>query len=156
MRNCFTRQDKVFQAVRYKDPHKALGLSVALTMRHAAFSELPFGVWARVLVGQVNRGHYLVLLVDGVPQGFGGWFPARKADAEAWLNSGKDIAAAPDDEADCGVVNAFVAPSAAATRFLRDAMLREAPTLGTLYWKRVKGGRRRLTRVANPRPGIKT
>lgn len=84
--------------------------------------------------------------------GFGGWFPARRAEAEAWLLHNADIPVAPEAEADCAVVNAFMAPSPQAGRVLRDAMLARGRGFGTLYGKRVlPGGRRRLVRLANSR-----
>lgn len=141
-----------FQAAQLKSPDAALALLVQLSLRAPAFTDQRFGIWARVLIGQVNRGHYLILLQDGQPAGFGGWFPARRRDAEAWLEREADIPVAPEAEADCAVINGFMAPSPEATRFLRDAMLEHGRKLGTLYGKRVmKDGRRRLTRVANTR-----
>ena len=41
----------------------ALGLAVDHLMSKPAFASLPFGEWSRVLVGQINRGHY-VFAVD--------------------------------------------------------------------------------------------
>ena len=142
----------VFQAARLKTPDAALAVMVQLSMRAPAFAEQRFGTWARVLIGQVNRGHYVILLQDSQPVGFGGWFPARRRDAEAWLQREVDIPVAAESEADCAVINGFMAPSPEATRFLRDAMLDHGRKLGTLYGKRVlKDGSRRLVRVANTR-----
>ena len=146
-----------YQAARLKSPDAALAVMVQLSLKAPAFAEQRFGTWARVLIGQVNRGHYVILLDDGQPVGFGGWFPARRRDAEAWLAGHDDIPVAPETEADCAVINGFMAPSPEATRFLRDAMLDHGRKLGTLYGKRVlKDGRRRLARVANTRrdPGL--
>ncbi len=141
-----------FGALQPASPDAALAMLVQLSLRAPAFAGQRFGTWARVLIGQVNRRHYVILLEDGRPVGFGGWFPARRAEAEAWLTGNADLPAAPEAEADCAVVNAFMAPSPEATRFLRDAMLRHGRHLGTLYGKRVlKGGRRRLVRLANTR-----
>lgn len=142
----------VFQVARLKSPDAALAVMVQLSLRAPAFADQRFGAWARVLIGQVNRGHYVILLQDGQPVGFGGWFPARRRDADAWLEREAEIPVAPDAEADCAVINGFMAPSAEATRFLRDAMLDHGRKLGTLYGKRVlKDGSRRLVRVANSR-----
>jgi hemolysin-activating ACP:hemolysin acyltransferase len=104
-----------------------------------------------VLIGQVNRGDYLILSQNGRPVGFAGWFAARKSDAEAWLEREVDISVAPLDEADCAVMNAFMAPSPEAARYLREAFLAQIPTLSVIYAKRVKDGKRRLARVPNPR-----
>ena len=142
------------QAVTLPSPDAALAVLVQLSLQAPAFAGQRFGTWARVLIGQVNRRHYLILLQDGRPAGFGGWFPARRAEAEAeaWLLHNADIPVAPEPEADCAVVNAFMAPSPQAGRVLRDAMLDRGRGFGTLYGKRVlPDGRRRLVRLANSR-----
>lgn len=133
-------------------PEAALAVLVQLSLKAPAFVGLRFGTWARVLIGQVNRGHYLILFEDDRPAGFGGWFPARRTEAEAWLTGNADIPVSPEAEADCAIVNAFMAPSPVATRVLRDAMLDRGRGFGTLYGKRVlPDGRRRLVRLANSR-----
>jgi hemolysin-activating ACP:hemolysin acyltransferase len=129
----------------------ALAVLVQLSLPAPAFSTQRFGSWARVLIGQVNRGDYLILSQNGRPVGFAGWFAARKSDAEAWLEREVDISVAPLDEADCAVMNAFMAPSPEAARYLREAFLAQIPTLSVIYAKRVKDGKRRLARVPNPR-----
>ena len=130
----------------------ALVVLVQLSLQAPAFAGLRFGTWARVLIGQVNRRHYLILTEDGRPVGFGGWFPARSAEAEAWLTRNRDIPVAPESEADCAIVNAFMAPDPLATRVLRDAMLERGRGFGMIYGKRVlPDGRRRLVRLANSR-----
>jgi hemolysin-activating ACP:hemolysin acyltransferase len=140
------------QAITLPTADAALAVLVQLSLKAPAFAGQRFGLWARVLIGQVNRRHYLILLEDGRPVGFGGWFPARKAEAEAWLVHNTDIPVAPDAEADCAIVNAFMAPSPQAARFLRDAMLEQGHQFSRLYGKRVMpDGRRRLVRLANSR-----
>ncbi|QBF34256.1 hypothetical protein [Thalassococcus sp. S3] len=145
-------QNPRFRAIRYATPEAALAQSVMLTLKAPAFANLRFGHWARILVGQVNRGQYLILLENDRPVGFGGWFLARERDAEAWLTEDRDIPVAPPEEADCAIVNAFLAPSREATQALRDAMLAEGRPYGTIYGKRVLAdGRKRLVRLANSR-----
>ena len=140
-----------FAAVRLGNPNVALALMVQLSLTAPAFAQQRFGTWARVLIGQVNRGDYLVLLRDGRPVGFAGWFPAFMADAEAWIEGNADIPPAPPGQGDCAVMNAFMAPSADGSRYLREAFLRQIPNLKWVYAKRVKGEQRRLARVPNPR-----
>jgi hemolysin-activating ACP:hemolysin acyltransferase len=145
-------QRGTFCAVRYRSPDVALSLSVTLTMRAPAFAQLRFGSWSRVLVGQVNRGDYLILLDSRKAVGFGGWMPARTKDAERWLSEDFEIPVANRESADCAIVNAFLAPSREATYALRDAMLTEARQYGMIYGKRVTGkGVKRLVRLANSR-----
>ncbi len=143
-----------FRAARYRSPDVALSLSVTLTMRAPAFAQLRFGSWSRVLVGQVNRGDYLIQLDGGRAVGFGGWMPARIEDAERWLAEDCDIPVADSADAECAIVNAFLAPSREATHALRDAMLQEARSYGMIYGKRVTGeGMKRLVRLNNSRRG---
>ena len=142
------------QVFRMASAQVALAVMVQLSMAAPAFSGQRFGVWARVLTGQVNRGDYLILAQKGQPVGFAGWFAARKSDAEAWLERETDIPVAPPAEADCAVMNAFMAPSPEAARYLRAAFLDQIPTLSMIYAKRVKAGKRRLARVPNPRRTI--
>jgi hemolysin-activating ACP:hemolysin acyltransferase len=137
--------------VRMASRELALSVLVQLSLAAPAFASQKFGTWSRVLIGQVNRGDYVVLLQNGRPVGYAGWFAARKADAEAWLEREVDIPDAPLAEADCAVMNAFMAPSPEASRYLREAFLRQIPTLSMIYAKRIKAGKRRLARVPNPR-----
>lgn len=139
------------QVVRLRSPQLALAEMVQLSAGAPAFASQRFGTWARVLVGQVNRGDYLILALNGKPVGFVGWFAARKVDAEAWLENEADIPVAPPGQADCAVMNAFMAPSPEASRYLREGFLMQIPTLSMIYAKRVKDGKRRLARVPNPR-----
>jgi hemolysin-activating ACP:hemolysin acyltransferase len=135
---------------RMASAEQALAALVQLSLSAPAFSSQRFGTWARVLIGQVNRGDYLILSQNGRPVGFAGWFLARKTDAEAWLEHEIDIPVAPAAEADCAVLNAFMAPSPEATRYLHEACMKQAPTISMIYAKRVKQGKRRLARVPNP------
>jgi hemolysin-activating ACP:hemolysin acyltransferase len=138
-------------SVRLRSPHLALSVMVQLSANAPAFAQVRFGAWAKVLMGQVNRGDYVILLDRGRPVGFAGWFPAFMAEAEAWLAQDRDVAACPPGQGDCAVMNAFMAPSPEAARYLRESFLRQIPNLKWVYAKRVKGGKPRLARVPNPR-----
>lgn len=140
-----------FAAVRMTEPSAALGLMVQLSIQADAFASQRFGTWARVLIGQVNRGDYIVLLKNGRPVGFAGWFPASMEDAETWIEGNTDIPPAPRGQGDCAVMNAFMAPDATGSRYLREAFLSQIPNLKWVYAKRVKGDKRRMARVPNPR-----
>ena len=68
----------------------ALGLAVAHMMTKPAFASLPFGDWSRVLVGQINRGHYAFVL-DGAKRRLH-LKAIEKLDAEAtkaWSNTNR-------------------------------------------------------------------
>ena len=140
-----------FLAVRMTRPMDALALMVQLSLQAPAFASQRFGTWSRVLIGQVNRGDYVILLLNGRPVGFAGWFPAFMADAETWIEGNTDIPPAPPGQGDCAVMNAFMAPSADGSRYLREAFLSQIPALKWVYAKRVKGERHRMARVPNPR-----
>lgn len=76
-----------------KSPFSACGRSVAFLMRAPVFAALPFGMMTRLVVGQVNRGHYFFILdaADEV-QGYCGWAQVSHGAAEAWLTANRDIA----------------------------------------------------------------
>lgn len=134
-----------YKLVRPADPLAALARAVELCARHEAFAERGFGHWARVLIGQVNRGQHRFVMRGGRIVGFAGWFRAGRAEAERWLEG---AVAAADPDGDCVVLNALVAEEPGAIR----ALLAQARTLErapyTLYAKRVyAGGRTRAVRL---------
>ncbi|MEM7710471.1 MAG: toxin-activating lysine-acyltransferase [Pseudomonadota bacterium] len=139
-----------YRLVRPRDPHVALARAVELCARHAAFADRPFGHWARVLIGQVNRGQCRFVVRDdaGGPRvvGFAGWFRTGRAAAERWL-AGAD-GADHDPQGDCVVINAVAADDPGVPRALMaQARLLEAPPF-TLYAKRVYAdGRTRPVRL---------
>jgi hypothetical protein len=47
-----------YKLYRPNSPAIALGLAVNHLMGKPAFANLKFGDWSRILVGQINRGHY--------------------------------------------------------------------------------------------------
>lgn len=106
---------------RPQNPATALGLAVSHLMTKTPFSRLPMGPWCRILVGQINRGHYqLVLDRRNRVVGFLGWAITGEAEAEAWL-AGRAIPDALGAEGDCIVFNAWAAEDAAVNRFILDA-----------------------------------
>lgn len=153
---------RAFQPV---SPSAALGLAVSHLMTKPAFAQLRFGTWSRVLVGQVNRGHYRFVLDDTERiAGFLGWVVTDEATAEAWLHGRDGLAATPraqaKAEADCIVFNAWTAKSPAVNRFVlnlaREAML----GLRLLYFKRsydtgaVRPGRMRVNDFVERKAGV--
>lgn len=127
----------------------ALGLAVGHLMTKPAFAALPFGSWSRVLVGQVNRGHYH-FVVDGRDRvvGFLGWAVTTEAGAESWL-AGRDIPDAAARDGDCMVINAWSSDHPAANRLLLAAARRAGQGKRLVYFKRhYKDGRTRPMRLA--------
>src|ERR1700693_2975848 len=80
----------------------ALGLTVNYLMKKAPFDRLPFGEWSRVLVGQIDRGHYCFVIGENSRiEGFSGWALAAQADAEAWLAGSRDLSFEDCRQGDC-------------------------------------------------------
>ena len=72
-----------------ENPATALGLAVSHLMTKPAFANLRFGDWSRILVGQINRGHYRLVIDDNNEmQGFIGWALTSREKAEAWSRAG--------------------------------------------------------------------
>src|SRR5262245_42936097 len=104
---------------RPNHPVVALGLAVNHRMTKPAFANLKFGDWSRVLVGQINRGHYYFAIdANNQIQGFVGWALATKENAEAWLAGSRDLAHDESSEGDCLVFNAWSANSTRVHRYL--------------------------------------
>jgi hemolysin-activating ACP:hemolysin acyltransferase len=122
---------------RPKQPVVALGLAVDHLMSKPAFASLPFGEWSRVLVGQINRGHY-VFAVDSAKriQGFVGWGLVTRAKAEAWVEGGYALTYQDCLEGDCVLFNAWSANSTRVHRFLVDAARKLIKDSETVYFKR--------------------
>jgi hemolysin-activating ACP:hemolysin acyltransferase len=127
----------------------ALGLAVAHMFTKPAFGSLPFGEWSRVLVGQINRGHYAFVVDDAKQvQGFAGWGLVTRAKAEAWVEGRYDLTYQDCLEGDCVVFNAWVANSTRAHRFLVDAARKLIKDRQTVYFKRhYKNGGWRAVRL---------
>ena len=91
-------------------------------MGEPAFAKLAFGDWARVLDGQVTRGHYgFVLDGDQKVQGFLGWALATRAKADAWAD-GAELTDEDCRAGDCLIVNAWAEKSPAVRRFMFGAL----------------------------------
>jgi hypothetical protein len=59
--------------IQVDDPARAIGTAVSYLMSKPAFARLPFGHWARVLISQINRRHYLFVSRGKIIVGFFGW-----------------------------------------------------------------------------------
>lgn len=124
------------RAFRPANPATALGLAVSHLMTKRSFANLKFGDWSRVLVGQINRGHYRLVLDDADRTvGFLGWVLTDEASAEAWLRGRPGTApAAPD--ADCIICNAWAAETSAVNRFVLDLAREAMHGRRLMYFKR--------------------
>jgi hemolysin-activating ACP:hemolysin acyltransferase len=131
-------------------PTASLGLAVSHLMVKPAFANLKFGDWSRILVGQINRGHYCFAL-DGENQvqGFMGWAFADRDKAEAWVEGRRPLSFEDSKNGDCMVINAWSANSTRVTRFLLAEARRIGATKSAVYFKRhYKDGTTRPARVA--------
>jgi hemolysin-activating ACP:hemolysin acyltransferase len=131
-------------------PTAALGLAVSHLMVKPAFANLKFGDWSRILVGQINRGHYC-FAVDGdnQVQGFMGWAFADRDKAEAWVEGRRALSFEDSRNGDCMVINAWSANSTRVTRFLLAEMRRVGKDKTAVYFKRhYKDGTTRPARLA--------
>jgi len=115
----------------------ALGLAVDHLMSKPAFASLPFGEWSRILVGQINRGHY-VFAVDNTEriQGFVGWGLITRAKAEAWVEGNYALSYSDCMEGDCVIFNAWSANSTRVHRFLVNAARKLIKDRETVYFRR--------------------
>ena len=137
------------RALRMRDKQAALGMAVNYLMTDPAFARLPFGHWSRVLVGQINRGHYLFAADGGRVVGFVGWAFATKPNAEAWLAGARDIGFSESAAGEIVLINAWKANTVRANRFVLEAFRPVMLGREMVYAKRFyKDGRVRPLRVA--------
>lgn len=128
----------------------ALGLAVSHLMTKPAFAKLAFGDWSRILVGQINRGHYC-FAVDAGNQivGFMGWALASRENAEGWVEGTRGLSFEDSVSGDCMIINAWAANDNKVTRLLLAEARRIASDKSTVYFKRhYKDGTSRPARVA--------
>jgi len=135
--------------IRPDNPYVALGLAVNHLMIKPAFANLRFGDWSRILVGQINRGHYyLVIDEKNQIQGFLGWGFTTSDKAEAWVTGGAVLSYEDSRCGDCLIINAWAASSNDVSRLLRDAARRIGQGKQAVYFKRhYKNGATRPVRL---------
>ena len=123
--------------VKVANPATALGLAVSHLMLKPAFAKLQFGDWSRILVGQINRGHYL-LAVDAQERvvGFMGWLLTAQDKAEAWVEDRRGLSFEDSRAGDCVVINAWSADSNAITRAILRHARRAFADKAMVYYKR--------------------
>ena len=131
-------------------PTAALGLAVSHLMVKPAFANLKFGDWSRILVGQINRGHYCFAIdKDNQVQGFMGWALASKEHAEGWVEGTRPLSFEDSREGECIVINAWSANSTRVTRVLLAEIRRFGRDKSMVYFKRhYKDGTTRPARVS--------
>lgn len=138
-----------YRAVRPENNVFALGWAVSHLMTKPAFANLKFGEWSRILVGQINRGHFLFAIDDkDAVRGFVGWAKTRREHAEAWVEGRRPLAYEDCLAGDCVVFNAWSADNLKVHRFLVDEGRKILEGNQTAYFKRVyPNGEVRPTRL---------
>lgn len=135
------------------DPARALGLSVSYLMTKPAFARLPFGGWSRVLVGQINRRHYMVALMDNKVVGFLGWALTTPELAEIWLKAGRNLSFEETADGEVIIINARASDTNAVTRALLVQLRDWGKDKKLVYFKRfypdgrIRGSRLRVNQL---------
>jgi hemolysin-activating ACP:hemolysin acyltransferase len=145
-----TKQTAPLRIFKPASAAAALGLAVSHLMVKPAFANLKFGDWSRILVGQINRGHYCFAVdANNQVQGFMGWAFAAKDHAEGWVEGIRPLSFEDSRDGDCMIINAWSADSSVVVRFLLAEARRIARDKQTIYFKRhYKDGTTRPARVA--------
>lgn len=124
------------RVVRFRDPHAALGRAVLQLMGKPGFARLRFGSWSRILVGQINRGHYFFLEREGQMVGFAGWSRSSEVRADAWVAGEGDLAPEEARTGDCIIVNAWQSDDAEAQAEMVRQMRLVAHDIRLVYGRR--------------------
>jgi hemolysin-activating ACP:hemolysin acyltransferase len=131
------------------DPARALGLAVSYLMAKPAFAKLPFGFWTRVLVGQINRGHYLIAQRDQRVVGFLGWALTSRGKAEIWLSGKGDLSFKDSQAGEILLINAWAADTNDVTQLVLERLREIGQHQQQVYYKRFyPDGRVRPCRLA--------
>jgi hemolysin-activating ACP:hemolysin acyltransferase len=118
-----------------EDPHAALGVAVRLFLDDQKFASLTFGHWASTLLGQILRNHYRFVLQGNEVVGFLGWCLTDEPHAERWV-AGNDLPFEHSQSGDCMIINAWVARTPAANRFVLQEARAVAKDRTWIYFKR--------------------
>jgi hemolysin-activating ACP:hemolysin acyltransferase len=130
------------------DPARALGLAVSYLMTKPAFAKLPFGHWSRILVGQVNRGHYLLASDGKGIVGFLGWALTTREHGEMWLAGSGELSFADSKAGEILLINAWAAENNDVTHVVLERLREIGRGQTQIYFKRFyPDGRTRPSRL---------
>ena len=102
-----------------------------------AFANLRFGDWSRILVGQINRGHYYFAVDPNTRvQGFIGWALTTHEKAEDWVEGRRALTYEDSKAGDYLVFNAWAADTTTVHRFLVDEARKIVKDMQFVYFKR--------------------
>lgn len=137
-----------YRVVRFRDPHAALGRAVLQLMGKPGFARLRFGSWSRILVGQINRGHYFFLEQGDKMVGLAGWSRSSEAKADAWIAGEGDLAPDEATTGDCIIVNVWQSDDDAVQAEMVRQMRLVARDVRLVYGRRSYGdGRDRFIKM---------
>ncbi|MGL4490155.1 MAG: toxin-activating lysine-acyltransferase [Rhizobiaceae bacterium] len=144
-----TKDQPSFRLAQPKSPAVALGMAVSYLMTKPAFASLKFGDWSRILVGQINRKHFIFVVdEEGKTCGFAGWGLTSEQKAEAWADGTRALQYEDCVSGECIVFNAWAADSTAIHRFMVDETRKFGRGLKFAYFKRhYSDGRTRPARM---------
>lgn len=142
-------QPGTLRAGKIENGYAALGMAVSLLMPEPSFGKRPFGHQSGALAGQIRRGHYFFVMNGPVPCGFLGWALATEELAEKWLRGKVETSFEDAKTGDCIVLNAWLANSPAANRFILDQLRVIGRDKKAVYGKRFyKDGRVRPMKLS--------
>jgi len=122
------------------NPAQALGFAVSC---------LPFGHWSRVLVGQINRGHYLIAS-DNEQHivGFLGWALTTQEKGDQWLAGQGELAFEDSKAGEIILINAWAAETNEVTQVILERLRTIGRNKKMVYFKRLyPNGRTRPGRL---------
>ncbi|GKS69357.1 hypothetical protein W03_13610 [Nitrosomonas sp. PY1] len=115
---------------------QALGLIVSYLMTKPAFAGLPFGHWSRILVGQINRGHYLIASDKQQIVGFLGWALTTQEKGEMWLAGTNELSSEDCKAGEILLINAYAAETHEVTLTILKQLKKIGKTQKMVYFKR--------------------
>lgn len=131
------------------NPAQALGFAVSYLMTKPAFACLPFGHWSRVLVGQINRGHYLIASDGERIVGFIGWALTTQEKGDMWLAERGELAFEDSKAGEILLINAWAAESNDVTQVILNQLREIGRAQKMIYFKRLyPDGRTRPVRLS--------
>jgi hemolysin-activating ACP:hemolysin acyltransferase len=121
-----------------KDPYAACGRTIAYLMKVPNFARLPFGQMSRLIVGQINRGHYFYVVNETSSMvGYCGWAQTSREVAEDWFEHDIDPGSRIGADGPVCVINLWQASSAAANaRIIAGLRTRLSPATELVLAKR--------------------
>lgn len=125
------------RANRIRDRHRALGLIAEYLAQSPVFSSQYFGDWTKMLMGQINRDHYLIAWRGERVVGFVGWARCDLEEAEAWLTGLHTASSQSFLNGSCMIINAWKTDENDVIYFLRKCLQKDVPGIEWIFGKRV-------------------